>query len=246
MEVHAEVDPDAPTGVFFKERLGPQFVNVRYYRSGPAASRLRPKDVPKGVVRDARLFHFTGISLAHRGTLRDATLHAVQLAREAGVQVTFDPNLRPQLWSTDEARRHLNPVIRDLDILLTEETEIQVLTGHRDTRRILANLRRRSVRITVIKRGPAGALVASDDRTIAIPAMAVAAVVDSVGAGDGFNAGFVAGHLNGLDIADCGRLGTAVGAAVVTGTGDYETVPAWSEARRMAASIAAHETELPA
>ena len=76
VEVHAGEDPDAPTGIYFKERSSPDAVGVYYYRTGSAASRLRPEDVPEDLVRQARLLHFTGISLAVKGTLANATLYA--------------------------------------------------------------------------------------------------------------------------------------------------------------------------
>jgi len=243
VEVHAAEDPSAPTGIYFKERLAPDSVAVHYYRTGSAASLLRPEDVPEDLVGQARLLHFTGISLAVAGRLPEATLHAVELARKHGLQISFDPNLRPRLWSGDEARRALTPVIRDLDLLLAGEAEIQLLLGETDRARLLADLRRRGIRVVVIKRGAAGALVASDDRLVEIPPARVDQVVDSVGAGDAFNAGFVAGHLRGLDLEECGRLGGVVGAAALAGTGDYETIPRWPEARHLAAGEGPHEVD---
>lgn len=243
VEVHAGEDPDAPTGIYFKERRSPDTVAVYYYRTGSAASRLRPEDVPEDLVRQARLLHFTGISLAVPGTLANATLYAVELARKHRLQVSFDPNLRPRLWGEAAARRGLEPVLHDLDLLLTGQSEIEILTGETDQWRQLAKLRRRSIKLVVIKRGAAGALVASHDRVVNVPPVPVERVVDSVGAGDAFDAGFVAGHLNGLDLAECGKLGSAVGAAALAGTGDYETVPAWPEALRRAATVATHDLE---
>jgi 2-dehydro-3-deoxygluconokinase len=243
VEVHAGEAPDAPTGIYFKERAGPDAVAVHYYRNGSAASGLKPGDVPEDVIQGSRLLHFTGISMAVTGTLGEATLHAVDVARKAGLEISFDPNLRPQLWSADSARRALDSVMRDLDVLFTGEAEAQLLTGQTEQRRVLAELRKRAIKLVVIKRAAAGALLASDDHVIQIPPVQIESVIDSVGAGDAFNAGFVAGHLKGLDLAECGKLGCAVGASALAGTGDYETVPAWAQARQLAASLVAHEME---
>lgn len=68
-------------------------------------------------------------------------------------------------------------------------------------------------------------------------------MIDSVGAGEAFNGGFVAGHLRGLHLAECGKLGCAVGAGALAGTGDYETVPAWHQARQLGASVVARKME---
>ncbi|HLH69744.1 MAG TPA: sugar kinase [Candidatus Dormibacteraeota bacterium] len=241
VEVHAVEDETSPTGIYFKERLAAERVMVYYYRTGSAASRLAPEDVPEGLVRRSRLLHFTGISLAVSGRLPEATLHAVALARRHGLLISFDPNLRPKLWGVDEARRSLGPVLRDLDLLLTGEREIQLLTGETDWRRLLRELHRRRIHIVVIKRGAAGALVASDERIVVVPPADVGRVVDSVGAGDAFNAGFVAGHLRGLDLEQCATLGGALGAAALAGTGDYETIPGWAEAKELAARVRVRE-----
>lgn len=243
VEVHAVDDADAPTGIYFKERVRPDRVIVHYYRAGSAASRLRLEDVPEALVRQARLLHFTGISLAVSGSLPEATLHAVDVARRHGALISFDPNLRPRLWAPERARAVLDGVLRDIDLLLTGQSEIELLLGETDERRLLAELRRRGVRIVVMRRGAAGALVASEDRVIVIPPAPVDRVLDSVGAGDAFNAGFVAGYLKGLGLVECGRLGGALGAAAIAGTGDYETVPSWDEALRLAAAVPAHDME---
>lgn len=243
VEVHAVDDPEAPTGIYFKERAQPDRVAVYYYRTGSAASRLSPHDVPSELIRQARLFHFTGISMAVTGTLPEATLHAVDLARSHGALVSFDPNFRPRLWGPERARRVLDPVLRNIDILLTGQTEIELLLGEKDEGRILAELRRREIKIVVIKRGAAGALIASADRLVAVTPGHADRIVDSVGAGDAFNAGFVAGFLKGLDLRECGKLGSALGAAALGGTGDYETLPRWREARELAALVLAHDVE---
>jgi 2-dehydro-3-deoxygluconokinase len=244
VEVHADTDAVAPTGIYFKERRAPEQVDVYYYRAGSAASRLSPSDLPTDLFRRSKLFHFSGISLAIPGDLPRATLHALALARENRLSISFDPNLRPRLGDLDAARAALLPVIQDLELLLTGESEISALLGETDMRAMLRELERRGVRTCVIKRGAAGAIVSGEGRVISVaPAMPIR-IVDSVGAGDAFNAGFVAGQLRGMNLEDCGRLGSALGAAALAGTGDYETLPNWEAAMGLADSVAVKPFEV--
>lgn len=238
VEVHAATDAQAPTGIYFKERRAPERVGIYYYRSGSAASRLSPSDVPTDLFHRSRLFHFSGINLAITGELPRATLHALALAREHHVPVSFDPNLRPRLWDIEAARPALLPLIQDLELLLSGEGEISALLGERDLAATLRELERRRVRIAVIKRAGAGAIVSAEGRVISVSPAATGRIVDSVGAGDAFNAGFIAGQLRGLSLDDCGRLGSAMGAAALAGSGDYETLPDWDTAMKLASQVA--------
>ncbi|MHB8687328.1 MAG: sugar kinase [Candidatus Dormibacteria bacterium] len=238
VQVHASVDAEAPTGIYFKERRAPERVDVYYYRTGSAASRLTPSDLPADLFPRSRMFHFSGINLAIPGELPRATLHALALARKHDVPVSFDPNLRPRLWDIETARPVLLPMIQDLELLLTGQGEIYALLGENELPAVLRELARRRVRIAVIKRGGAGAIVASDGRVISVAPAAPIRVIDSVGAGDAFNAGFVAGQLRGLSIEDSGRLGSATGATALAGSGDYETLPDWETAMNLAGSVA--------
>src|SRR5919199_1740089 len=88
------VDPDAPTGLVFRERreFGP--VDVVYYRRGSAASRLRPQDLDPDYIRGARYLVLSGITPALSRSCRETAFAAAQIAREAGVGVVVDPNVR--------------------------------------------------------------------------------------------------------------------------------------------------------
>src|SRR5437867_356998 len=98
------VDPDAPTGVVFKEKRELGARKIVYYRRGSAASRLAPADLDAEYVASAKYLHITGITPALSESCRQTVRAAAELARSRGVRVSFDPNLRLRLWTREAAR----------------------------------------------------------------------------------------------------------------------------------------------
>lgn len=244
------VDPDAPTGLLTRDRDGHRRIRVVYHRAGNAGSRLTPEDLAALPLAGARLLHVTGITPALSESARAATLAAVRAARDAGVTVSFDPNLRTKLWSREQAAPVLRELAASAQIVLTSEEEGAWLAGltepgaddaDRGTAdadrgaddalaRIAAYFHAHGAQIVVIKRGADGARVseASGD-AVDVRALPVGAVVDPVGAGDAFDAGFLSGWLDGLPAAEAARRGAACGAAVVQVAGDLEGLPTRAE-----------------
>ncbi|WP_308190949.1 sugar kinase [Pseudonocardia terrae] len=103
VDVHAVRDPGAPTRLMLKERPPGGGVRVWYYRRHGAGARLSPSDVDDEVIGGATLLHVTGITPALGDAPAKAVEHAVAVAREAGVTVSFDVNHRSTLWSDAEA-----------------------------------------------------------------------------------------------------------------------------------------------
>ncbi|MET8149739.1 sugar kinase [Actinoplanes sp. NPDC049668] len=221
--VHATVIRDASfTGLMVKHRRTGGLLHVDYHRAGSAGSRLVPADVPAGAVQSAGILHVTGITPALSGTARATVFHAVEAARAAGVTVSVDVNYRSKLWSSYDAA----PVLRDLvsraQVVFAgpDEAELVLGSGGSPAER-LAEL---GPDEAVIKDGARGcaALIAGERH--AVKALEVT-VVDPVGAGDAFVAGYLADRLAGAGPA--ARLATAIaaGAFAVTVPGDCEGLP---------------------
>jgi 2-dehydro-3-deoxygluconokinase len=201
---------DARTGLFLKWRTGGAS-SVAYYRAGSAASRLRPEDVPDEALEGVRLVHLTGITMAISDSGRELVLGLARRANERGIQVLFDPNFRPALPDTPAAAwARQRDVLPYVDWYLCGQAEAQLLWGD-------AEIPCRNV----IRIGARGAIV---DGIEVAPPRAVD-VVDEVGAGDAFAAGFAYGLLRGWEPPDCAHAGNVVAAAVLAGTGDWETLP---------------------
>ncbi len=218
-------DPDAPTGVFFREWLADGARRVYYYRRNSAASRIGPDDLTLEQFNGARIVHLTGITPALSESCAAACRHAIDLARAAGAIVSFDPNFRPRLWSASQARDTLIPLMRAADMLLMGHEDAQALLEVSSDDDALAAAAALGVRVVVLKCAERGARALVAGRHYAVPAAPVAQVIDPVGAGDGFDAGFLAGWLRGWSIPESLALGARIGAAAVATLGDYAGYP---------------------
>jgi 2-dehydro-3-deoxygluconokinase len=225
------VDAGAPTGVLIRERraFGPS--EVLYRRAGSAGSRLAPDDLgASGGLRGARWLHVTGITSALSPTARAAVDGAIAAARKAGATVSFDVNLRRRLWSEAEAAPVLTALARRADVVLGDPDELALASGGQDP---VASLLEAGVSMVITKAGASGVRVRTrEGEDFALPALAVR-VVDPVGAGDAFCAGFIAARLDGLDLATALRWGLACGAAVVSVDGDLDGLPTRPELARL-------------
>ena len=104
-------------------------VDVTYFRSGSAGSRLRPEDLDLSAIRQARVLAISGVTAALSDTAFEATLAAAQAAREAGVTVVFDPNIRYKLAPIEAQIGGLRQLARYADVLLAAEDEAMVISG---------------------------------------------------------------------------------------------------------------------
>jgi 2-dehydro-3-deoxygluconokinase len=206
-------DPGAPTGLFYKWRAGGRS-SVAYYRRGSAASRLSPADVPDAALEGATLVHLTGITMALGDGPRELVIDVARRAQAAGAMVTFDPNYRPALWeSPAAAAAAMAPVLEHVDWCLCGAAEAELLDAAAAVRAVVRHADR-----TVV-----------GDFTVT-PARAEE-VVDEIGAGDAFAAGFAYGLLRGWHAEACTRAAHVIAGWALRGTGDWETLPRLDEVR---------------
>jgi 2-dehydro-3-deoxygluconokinase len=220
--VRALALPDtAFTGLMVRHRRSGEFAHVDYHRAGSAGSRLSPADLPAAELTGAGVVHVTGITPALSETARAAVFQAVETARAAGVPVSLDLNYRAKLWDRFSAA----PVLRDLvsraDVVFASPEEAELFVDPGDPVAGLAALGPSEV---IVKDGGRGCRALIDGKPYAVAALAVS-VVDPVGAGDAFVAGYLAERLAGATAET--RLTTAIaaGAFAVTVPGDCEGLP---------------------
>lgn len=222
--------PDAgPPSVLVKERRRSDAIHVDYYRASGPGSRLDPADLSAIPIIGAGVLHLSGITPALSATARDTTFAAVEIARDAGVLLSFDVNYRSKLWSRDEAA----PVLRDLaaraDILFVGDDEIELLApGAPGELAAADSLVEHGAAEVVMKRGARGAMVLAGGDVYEQPARR-ADVVDPVGAGDAFAGGYLAELLRGGAPAERLRIATLCGAFAVEASGDWEGNPLWTD-----------------
>ncbi len=220
-----KVDPEAPTGLMFKEFQEGRETRVIYYRKNSAASRLSPVDLDEAYFKKAKLLHLTGITTALSDSCMNTVQEGIRLARQYGLTISFDPNIRMKLWTKERAKAVLNPLIDKVDIVFPGLEEAQLLLGIEEPETLLERFLERGVQIVALKSGLQGTWVASAQQKHLIPAFKVDRVIDPIGAGDAFAAGFLAGFLEGRLPEECGRLANAMGALAVTTAGDFEGLP---------------------
>ncbi|MEV6595716.1 sugar kinase [Actinoplanes sp. NPDC051346] len=221
------------TGLMVKHRRTGALLHVDYHRAGSAGSRLTPLDIPVDAVCAAAIVHVTGITPALSDSARVTVFQAVETARSAGVAVSVDVNYRAKLWSTYDAA----PVLRDLvsraDLVFAGPDEAALIVDGRP----LDGLAALGPTEVIVKDGARGCTALIDGERHALPAPTVA-VVDPVGAGDAFAAGYLADRLCGASPAT--RLATAIsaGAFAVTVPGDCEGLPTRGDLRSASTDVA--------
>ncbi|MEY9913145.1 2-dehydro-3-deoxygluconokinase [Catenulispora sp. MAP12-49] len=226
VEVHAIADTQAPTGLMLKERRTADIRRVHYYRAGSAASRLQPADLPEGLVESAKILHAGSITPA----LSPSAAAAVNEAIHRASFVSFDANFRSKLWSPQDFRHWVLPVLPSIDLLFasTEEARILLAQGDDDPPALAKALRELGPRTVVLTMGAQGA-VSTDPEGVHEAAAVQVTEIDPVGAGDSFVAGYLASLLDGADAATRMRSATRVAAFSVAAHGDWEGLPTAAE-----------------
>jgi sugar/nucleoside kinase (ribokinase family) len=224
-------DAQAPTGLFLKSRSDGRS-SVVYYRSGSAASRLGPADVPDEALEGVDLVHLTGITLALSAGCRELVLDLARRAHEHGAQVQFDPNYREALWQGPQAALEAEQPLHGLiDWYLCGSAEASLLFGADDDRDSLDAMADAGIERAVVRAGRRGSLVMTSGGVAEVnpPGAEEADVLDEIGAGDAFAAGFAFGLLRGWPPERCTHAGHTIAAYALRGTGDWETLPRLDE-----------------
>ncbi|MEU4829580.1 sugar kinase [Streptosporangium sp. NPDC023615] len=222
------VDPDAPTGLMIKSRRTAEAVDVRYYRSASAGSRLCPADLDVPLIRSARVLHVTGITPALSASAAETVRAAIAEARDAGVTVSMDVNYRRALWAPAEASAALKEIVPGVDVVFATEAEARLVVEGDDQLSLARALSELGPRHILVKRGSLGAMELSDGVVRHAEPHRVTEV-DPVGAGDAFAAGWIAETLAGAGPEERLATASAAGAFAVTADGDWESLPRRSD-----------------
>ena len=222
---HGSVKTDAAafTAIYFVTH-GPQGHEFHFFRGGSAASRLTVTDVPRERIAAAKVLHLSGISLAISASACETGLAAIQAAREAGVKVSFDTNLRLKLWSIDRARAVMRDVMRLADICLPSYDDVVALTGIDEPEALVDHCLALGAKTVALKLGEKGAIVATARERHRIAPFACKPV-DATGAGDTFGGAFVARLVAGDALRDAGRYAAAAAALSTEGYGAVAPIP---------------------
>jgi dehydrogluconokinase len=227
---HVDIDTAHPTGFQFKSRTDDgSDPTVEYFRRGSAASHLSPHSIVPELLK-ARHLHATGIPPALSETARHMSFELMTRMREAGHSVSFDPNLRPSLWSSEQQMiTEINRLAALAHWVLPGLSEGRLLTGFEDPADIAAFYLDLGAEAVAIKLGPHGAYYRTHLDQGFVAGVPVATVVDTVGAGDGFAVGMISALLENHSFADAVQRANWIGSRAVQSRGDMEGLPTRSE-----------------
>jgi 2-dehydro-3-deoxygluconokinase len=212
-----ELDGAAPTGVYFKDP-GKGSSRVHYYRSGSAASKMTTALLDRLPLSSVQLVHASGITPALSPSCRDLMLALPDRVRAAGTRWSFDVNYRPGLWSPEQAGPVLLELARQADVVFVGRDEAEVLWNAGTPEAIRDFISPAGV--LVVKDGEVGATEYSPDGAVFVPTPPVE-VVEVIGAGDAFAAGYLAAKLRGAGGRECLARGHATAARSLTSTSDF-------------------------
>ncbi len=224
---HVTRHPSAPTGVSFvtHSAAGHKF---DYLRKNSAASLMTPETLATDYIAGAKFFHLSAIGQAISDSARQTCDAAIAAARKAGVKVSYDTNLRLRLWDLDVARKVIDATIARCDVALPSLDDSQQLTGMQEPDAIADYYLKLGAPLVALKMGPEGALIATAQGHLRVPAHRVEAV-DATGAGDTFDGAFLARLLAGDDPETAGRYANIAAALSTTGYGAVAPMPRRAE-----------------
>ena len=158
-----------------------------FYRDPGADMMLTKDEVQKELIENSRIFHFGTLSSTHEG-VREATRHAIELAKEAGCIITFDPNLRPPLWkSLDDARKEIEYGMTKCDVLKISDNEVEFLFGTTDYDKGAAMIREKyNIPLVLITMGKDGSRAYYKDLRVEAAPFLQENTIETTGAGDTF------------------------------------------------------------
>lgn len=223
---HMAWSGERSTGFMLKSMVAAGDPEIFYFRKNSAASALNREDVDAVDLSGYGWLHLTGIFPALSAATREASFRLIERARKNGMTVSFDPNLRPQLWgSREEMVEVINALALKSDIVFPGAAEGLILTGSDKPEEICEFYRSRGVKTVVVKVGKKGAYASNGEESFLVPGCPVKKIVDTVGAGDGFAAGTISAMMEGLPLWDAAKRGNAVGGIQITFRGDNEGLP---------------------
>ena len=217
---------DRPTGLYLREEVAGR-LRVYYYRSGSAAATLARDAFDPKILTGAAFLHLTGITGALSPECAEFLPWAAQAARDAGVRVSYDVNFRSRLWSPAAARTASEALLPLVDVLFVGHEEATALWGWDDDA-ALEELTKIGPSEVILKLGAEGCAGVIDGARLGSPGFP-AEELDPIGAGDAFDAGYLAATLWGWAPEKRLRTANAMGAFCVQNLGDYEGLPSRRE-----------------
>ncbi|MCO7124669.1 sugar kinase [Sporolactobacillus shoreicorticis] len=202
-----------------------------YFRKGSASSTITPESVENINFNGAKILHLGGILAGLSVSAYQTTLALIKAARQHGLTITFDPNLRPVIWDSEEEMiRRTNEIAFLSDIVMPNIKEARALSGETEKEKMADFFLKKGVKQVIINLVDIGSYtkkVRPDGgfEELLVPNYITKHIVDRIGAGDGFVSGVVSAKLEGLSDRETLLRGNAIGSIQLQSLGDNDGLP---------------------
>ncbi len=218
----------------FDDRIGTYYIefgsdprpsNIIYDRKNSAISNLNFEEMNIDYLISCKLFHTTGITVALSDKCASAVKKALEIIKEKKKFTSFDINYRSKLWSPDEARTKLDEILSNVDILFSSEKDIDLIfKPTKDLKGKCSDLiNKYALKMIIVTRGPDPPYVLDDKEKELYGNGYRPTIVDRIGAGDAFDAGFIFGFLQN-DLQKAMKYAEAMSALKFSIPGDFALI----------------------
>lgn len=234
-------DKQVHTTLAFVHTLPDGDRDFSFYRNPGADMMLRKEEVMEAVIRSGKIFHFGTLSSTHEG-VREATRYAIRVAKDNGLLISFDPNLREPLWaSLEDARREIEYGLSQCDILKISDNELEFMTGTTDYTKAAAILREKyQIPLIFVTLGKDGSRAYYQDMIVEARPFIQDNTIETTGAGDTFVGcalNYVLDHgmedLSEQDLQELLVFANAGASIITTRKGALKVMPREEEIRRL-------------
>ena len=235
---HLYEDPEVHTTLAFVHTFEDGDRDFAFYRNPGADMMLNEDQIDEAYITSARAFHYGTLSMTHEG-VRKATRKAIDIAKKAGLLISFDPNLRPPLWKTmEEAKEQISYGLSQCDLLKISEEELEFMTGTKDIKegahKLLAQYP--NLKLMNVTMGKEGSMAFHEGKEVFQAPFIQKNTIETTGAGDTFGAcalNFVLEHgIQGLteeELQEMLRFANGASSIVTTKKGALRVMPERTE-----------------
>jgi len=221
------------TGVAFVTYFSNGNRRFIYHLSRAATVQIHPEDIKEDFLCNLKYLHLAGSIMFVNDHCRAACQKAVNIVKNLGGKVSFDPNFCPELFaSIEEVKSFYDLFVSWSDIVLPTSEEVMMLTGRTNLKEACRDILKRGPEVVVVKQGKEGSTVFMPDKEFHVSPFEVEEV-DPTGAGDCYCAGLVVGMLKGMGLREAARFASAVGALATAKKGPMEGAPTLDEVNQL-------------
>ncbi len=216
---------DNYNGIYIISRLPDGNKEVMYYRKKSAGTTLSIEDITEEIIERSSIVYTTGITQSLSASAAGAVKKMFSIAKEKECLAAYDPNYTERIWGIDEAKEAMEGIIDNIDIIILSNThDAEKLIGINSPDKIIKYFWDRGIPMAAVKMGKSGCAIGYNGEINTIPPRSVE-VVDTTGAGDTFNGGFLHGISKGYTPFEAAKLAIIAASEQVKGLGAIKSIP---------------------